>query len=131
MSGESKSGCCIDTPSVPSTIISIVAFPRIAPGANSIVQPAVACVPLIAFAPVAFSNIQPVSSTPSLGHDVLFPPSCALANGADKIGPKEDNNIMVTSNKARAPVFAGPTALLSSFIYCIGLQWYIKRMHSC
>ena len=76
-----------------------------------------ACVPLIASAPVALSRTQPVSSEPSIGHIVPLVPSCALATGAVNIGPKDANNITVTRPMALALEFAGPTALLSTFMF--------------
>ena len=131
MSGERRRGSWIETPSEPSTLTSIDTFSSTAPGAKFNIQSAVAWEPLIALAPVAFSKTQPVSSEPSFGQIVLLPVSCALTSGDDRIGPKDANNITVTSSRARAPALAGPTALLRLFMYPIRLQWYINRMLSC
>ena len=73
--------------------------------------------PLIAFAPVALRSTQPVSSEPSIGHIVPLVPSCALATGTVNIGPKDANNITVTSITALALDLAGPTGLRELFMF--------------
>ena len=104
-------------PSEPSVLSSIVTFSKIAPGAKFNIHSALACVPLIAFAPVAFSSTQPESSEPSIGQIIPLVPSCALATGDVRIGPKDANNITVTSITALALDLAGPTALSGLFIF--------------
>ena len=57
-----------------------------------------------------------MSSEPSIGQIVPLVPSCALATGAVKIGPRDASNITVTSITALALVLAGPTGLMELLI---------------